>query len=167
MIKLDKKLVYLFAALVAGLFAVSACEQAVGIKVNKNIENSDMQQIKSIKYDSLGNIIYEKINEKQVRLGGGYTAIRVSRNAFLIVTENYENMDKQLSGGGGNLGELIGCDCLVDPDNAEGSCTSSCTSRYEGGKMISCTGSCTGNACSSNSCAKYSIMADLSSAKLI
>ena len=33
---MNKKLVYLFAVLVLGLFVVSACEQAVGRRVNDN-----------------------------------------------------------------------------------------------------------------------------------
>jgi len=34
---MNKKLIYLFAVLVAGLFIVSACEQAVGRRVNNKV----------------------------------------------------------------------------------------------------------------------------------
>ena len=48
MIRLNKKLVYLFIILVAGLFAVSACEQAVGRPaINRNlVGGGDLPQVR-------------------------------------------------------------------------------------------------------------------------
>jgi|SRR3989344_1484015 len=39
--RLNKKLVYIFAVLVAGLFVVSACEQAVGVRPAKPLEEGN------------------------------------------------------------------------------------------------------------------------------
>jgi len=53
MIILNKKLVYIFVVLVAGLFAVSACQSEIGGRINKNIVDSgriaevENQQVKN------------------------------------------------------------------------------------------------------------------------
>ena len=38
---MNKKLIYIFAVLIAGLFVVSACEQAVGIKPARRLERGE------------------------------------------------------------------------------------------------------------------------------
>ena len=63
---MNKKLVYLFVVLVAGLFAVSACEQAVGRRVvNRDADDEEIQG---------------DLQAQQVVLGGGDNKVFAQMN---------------------------------------------------------------------------------------
>jgi len=72
---LNKKLIYIFAVLVVGLFVVSACQQEVGRKINREID---------IDYEEV-----EEVNEQVVLNRSDYTGGDV-RNItyYLNITNN-------------------------------------------------------------------------------
>jgi len=64
---LNKKLVYLFAVLVAGLFVMSACEQAIGAKIKNN-----------------PNYNYNQLNKEPLTIGDMY----FPKNTITTITED-------------------------------------------------------------------------------
>jgi len=92
---LNKKLVYIFAVLVAGVFLISACQQdAVGkIPMNRNIIGDDEMPIINV-IPKRNTVIIPSLTEGQsyggLTLNGVYAGIDQNRN-YIYCDINYRN----------------------------------------------------------------------------
>ena len=105
--KLNKKLIYIFAVLVAGLFVVSACEQAIGRRVvNNNIKNDEqVQEDLQVQQSNLGGNILDKGN-------------KLLGTIIIIVCSGCDDTCKPINVELGN-GEAQGTQCQSDKEDCD------------------------------------------------
>ena len=150
---------------VSVLFVLQGCSQdAVGRKVfvkdtggkgAGNISNvsdysvnvRNFKEMKNIYYDSYGERVYRKLDDRSFEVGESYELIKISRSSAVLVPRN---PDERVSG----VEPLRNptCGCAIDIFEGHGDvCTASCTLTYDGG-VGTCSGSCSGDACVRETC---------------
>jgi len=116
-IRLNKKLIYIFVILVVGSLIISACEQAVGRKVNRNLDDNNAQ-------------VNNNVNAQNLRPGVDYEVFSVPEISQEESKEDITQMiviPEQPSPGrdwvvGAQCGGIINEDTILDEDlNCEGS----------------------------------------------